>query len=1077
MDCHANVKILTFNICTIYSDTKLQILRHFLSHTKADVVLLQEVSVGELKCPGFDEATNVGPARRGTAILWRVGLPLKITAVLPCGRGMAARLGNTTIVNLYAPSGNQGRTARHEFFSIGITPLLASTNGQIIIGGDLNCTLKKEESTGKRPPCTTLISLMSSLHLKDIWRIKHPEKEGFTFRSAASAARLDRFLVDVNTEPAVSSISLHEAACSDHLAVLMTVSLGLKRQKNGPTKWKLDNRILEDALFLPQLGATMERLRKSKQYSTDKITWWETVAKPGVKQFCKIFAKDMHEEENSLLNFYQKTLDELCQKDKPPKEEQEKKHKIKEAIQDIYKKRNKNLLVRSKLEKPCPGENATVYHIVAGLEQRKKSRLESLKNKHGQETSDLKEIQETIRSHFEEKFQKKDEQHQNEAILNEIATTITEEENKQLMRKATAEELEQAVRRCKPNKSPGEDGLPSDLYKAAWSVLGQDLLEMVNAVILRKKVGDSHKVGVMVLVPKVAQVTEVKHLRPITLLNADGKLVSRVLEARLKKLESKTLHEAQVRGGGARNIGAALGDIRDAIAMVDLTNRSRDKTQACLVSMDLQGAFDNLQHNYMWRVLEKLGFQAPVLELMQSMYDGATTSIQVNGQLTAPIQLLVGVRQGCPLSMALFNMAMSPLIKALCRRLPGLTLQDPANPARRAQLSSSSYVDDAIAILNQPEEIPVLLEILQQFSDASGLRTNMEKTKALALGNWPTNANLPCNYAADVKILGITFADSIRKMAALNWPGRAGAVRAVLADARLRKLDLKQRTVYVNTYAIPLLLHLGQVLPMPAGIERQIRSSITGFLKAGSLFTVPLERLTRSPLEGGMALQHHQWKSMAMFAARWVSSARAPTPIFSGLWLRTLEALFEEPKEVPGKVSYFKTYLTMKAAIPVDFVGTALGRGVCTNLLDEHPAPPIRVETKNPNCNWTTVWSNVSSKAIPPATRTTWYTMVHDLVPTAERLHRHGLEESPLCQRCGNVDTLMHRLVDCLPDNKMEWEACARKLTSLSGLPLPTIQPTLLLRPDISCDDNKDEVLKLLCQTALSLHKRWKCLI
>lgn len=1074
MDCHT-ISILTLNICGIYSETKLTILRQFLKNAEADVVLLQEVAVSAIHCPGYEETTNVGPARRGTAILWKTGLPLKVTAVLPCGRGMAARLGETSVINLYAPSGTQGRAARNEFFSSGITPLLAKTNGKIIIGGDLNCIVRKEECTGKQPPCTTLISLMASLHLKDVWREKHTHLDGFTFRSAASAARLDRFLVDSDTAPSVTGISLLEAACSDHLAVLLSVPLSVQRQKPSPTRWKLDNRILEDQNFLPGLEKHMKLLRDSPLHSSDVVAWWETVAKRGVRNFCKKFAREMHEDENSLLKFFQNALNELCQADAPLSQDLERKKQLKEAIQNIQRQKMKNMQIRAKLERPSPGENSTVYHIVAGLKQRKKSKIEKLRDKNGQELTAQQELMALIKQHFEEKFQNVNNiSGNNNTILDEIENTVTEEENEQLMSTVTAQELEAAVKRCKPGKSPGEDGLPSDLYKAAWPVLGGDLLAMVNSIFTRRRVGDSHKVGTMVLVPKVAEVTEVKHLRPITLLNADGKLVSRVLEARLKKLENKLLHESQVRGGGARNIGAALGDIRDAIAMVGLDSKRRAKTKACLVSMDLQGAFDNLQHDFMWNVLTKAGIQGPALQLIKSMYDGATTAIQVNGQMTPPIRLLVGVRQGCPLSMALFNAAMSPLIMALSRRLEGLRLQDPQNPNRSVRMAASSYVDDAVAILRSPAEIPDFLEVLEKFSTASGLRVNLEKTKALRLGSWPKQDALPFSHADSMKILGVTYASTISKMAALNWPDRTGAVRAVLADTRLRRLDLKQRTTYINTYVIPLLLHLGQVLPIPAGVERKIRSCVIAFLKAGSLFTVPLERLTRSPLEGGLSLQHHQWKSMAMFAARWQSSARSQTPIFSGMWLKTLISQYKDPKTVPGKAAYFRTFLQLQNAIPADAVGTALGRAVYSSLLDQHPAPPVRVELQHPTCDWPTIWANISSKAVPAATRTAWFKLVHDLVPTAERLHRHGLASSPLCQRCKQTDTLIHRLVQCA--GRQQWDLCAKQVAYLAKVGEARVTPDLLLRPDIqgTSVEHHEKILRLLSTTATNLETEWR---
>jgi len=41
------------------------------------------------------------------------------------------------------------------------------------------------------------------------------------------------------------------------------------------------------------------------------------------------------------------------------------------------------------------------------------------------------------------------------------------------------------------------------------------------------------------------------------------------------------------------------------------------------------------------------------------------------------------------------------------------------------------------------------------------------------------------------------------------------------------------------------------------------------------------------------------------------------------------------------------------------------------------------------------------------------YIVVHDIVPTNERLHVIRLVESDRCRHCGRRDTLAHRLTEC----------------------------------------------------------------
>ena len=50
----------------------------------------------------------------------------------------------------------------------------------------------------------------------------------------------------------------------------------------------------------------------------------------------------------------------------------------------------------------------------------------------------------------------------------------------------TLPECELTLQKMKPNKSPGEDGLPIEFYKAFWGDVGKFLIEMYNECLEKK---------------------------------------------------------------------------------------------------------------------------------------------------------------------------------------------------------------------------------------------------------------------------------------------------------------------------------------------------------------------------------------------------------------------------------------------------------------------------------------------------------------------------------------------------------------------------------------------------------------
>ena len=70
--------------------------------------------------------------------------------------------------------------------------------------------------------------------------------------------------------------------------------------------------------------------------------------------------------------------------------------------------------------------------------------------------------------------------------------------------------------------------------------------------------------------------------------------------------------------------------------------------------------------------------------------------------------------------------------------------------------------------------------------------------------------------------------------------------------------------------------------------------------------------------------------------------------------------------------------------------------------------PLIWIRVKHPNAEWTNVWGNIVSTPLPDETRSTWYRVIYDLIPTQVRLHDINIQNTGACVQCTNVYTLLH---------------------------------------------------------------------
>lgn len=98
------------------------------------------------------------------------------------------------------------------------------------------------------------------------------------------------------------------------------------------------------------------------------------------------------------------------------------------------------------------------------------------------------------------------------------------------------EELDQALKKFKTGKASGQDlTLTSIFYKYFWKELKEFLFEAIKDVKLNETLTSTMKQGFITLIPKPGKAKRlIDHLRPITLLNTDYKILTHVIAKRLK---------------------------------------------------------------------------------------------------------------------------------------------------------------------------------------------------------------------------------------------------------------------------------------------------------------------------------------------------------------------------------------------------------------------------------------------------------------------------------------------------------------------------------------------------------------
>ena len=98
-------------------------------------------------------------------------------------------------------------------------------------------------------------------------------------------------------------------------------------------------------------------------------------------------------------------------------------------------------------------------------------------------------------------------------------------------------------------------------------------------------------------------------------------------------------------------------------AVRQLQEKCREQNQELhLVFVDLTKAFDTVNRNGLWKILQKSGCPDKLTALIASFHDGMQARVQENGDASDPFQVSNGVKQGCVLAPTLFSILFAAML-------------------------------------------------------------------------------------------------------------------------------------------------------------------------------------------------------------------------------------------------------------------------------------------------------------------------------------------------------------------------------------------------------------------------------
>ena len=438
---------------------------------------------------------------------------------------------------------------------------------------------------------------------------------------------------------------------SDHSAVVCSIAQK-KSNERAPGYWHLNTNILKDAAFKLMLEREFEQMKTSKNAYQNNNQWWD-IAKTKIRDLAVQRSKEISAEKKRKIQ----TLMEEIKTEKQILDKNN--EKIKSLLKQAQELENvAGIFVRTKQTIVEEGETPSKALFQMERNNRNKKTIKEIRCGNFLYT-DTKNIQKTIRKFYKELYEKQlVDKREGNAFLENFVNPLTDDENGFLNIKFSNAELRNAAFSLAKGKTPGIDGIPVELYQEYWDLFGEELTSLANENLFEKsnELTWSQRTALISLLPKEGDLTLLQNWRPISLLCADYKIITKAFPLRLAKILNKILEPSQTCSVPERNIYSNIFLVRD---LIDYTNEKN--IDGFLIAIDQDKAFDKMDRSFLFKVLKKLNLGENFIRAIKQTMKNAQSLIINNGYMSKPFKIERGVRQGDPISLMLYCIAVEAL--------------------------------------------------------------------------------------------------------------------------------------------------------------------------------------------------------------------------------------------------------------------------------------------------------------------------------------------------------------------------------------------------------------------------------
>lgn len=290
----------------------------------------------------------------------------------------------------------------------------------------------------------------------------------------------------------------------------------------------------------------------------------------------------------------------------------------------------------------------------------------------------------------------------------------------------TENEVANAIKKLKHGKACGLDGIEGEFLKYAGDVITPFLTKLFNRIYNIGQFPKEWCKSVIVPIFKSGDEKNPTNYRGISLLSIISKLFTQILNKRLNAWAEKEGKISKEQAGFRKGY-STIDHIFTLTSIINNRVNSKRGGKVYAAFIDYKKAFDTVNHNKLWIVLEKIGTSSKMIKMLKSMYNSVQCCVRWGAKVTDFFECPQGVKQGCLLSPLIFSLFISEVAdyvrahgKHGFQLLPGFE-----------EIFLLLFADDIVLLSSTPSGLQNQITNLERESKALGLTVNMNKTKIM----------------------------------------------------------------------------------------------------------------------------------------------------------------------------------------------------------------------------------------------------------------------------------------------------------------------------------------------------------